>query len=101
MESVKDLFRGIVGKNFDTDQALRDVDYGDRAQELLDNEMLQKALSDIREQIKEEMVSIPVSNTEGLVRLRYVARAHEMFESYLTNMIENGKVSKNLLSEYK
>lgn len=78
-----------------------DITAGNRAQRLLDDEVLTKAFADVRVAIFERWESAPIRDTEGQHELKLMLRILTDVRSTLELAVMNGKIAADELRMQK
>jgi hypothetical protein len=84
------------------DRALQsDVDRAEHANRLLNDQLLQDALSAIRDEVVRTWVDCPARDAEGKEALWQLARTADKFENLLRGYIETGKLATANLKHFE
>ena len=73
---------------------MNEIDRGNRAQALLDDETLQQAFADVREAILGQIESCPLRDTEGAEKLRLMLKLLRDLQANLETAVSNGKLAE-------
>lgn len=79
----------------------RDVDRAEHAQRLLNDELLQAALSAIKADVVQMWIDCPARDTQGKEALWQLAKTADKFTAILQGHIETGKVSRDKLKRFE
>lgn len=74
---------------------------GRRAQELLDNELLQEALKAIADEVSAQWLQCPARDKEGKEALWQLAKTADKFKAVLTGYVQTGKLATEQLKRYE
>lgn len=80
---------------------LAQVDKGQTARELLENELLQDALAAIEKEIAAQWLACPARDKEGKEALWQLAKTAEKFRGILTGYVETGKLAAEQLRRFE
>jgi hypothetical protein len=71
-----------------------EVLHGREAQAVLDNEAFKRAMSIIRDSVREQWLACPIRDKEGQTLLLQLAKLTEKFESTLIGMVKSGEFAQ-------
>lgn len=74
---------------------------GIRAQQLLDDELLQEALKAIADEVSAQWLACPARDKEGKEALWQLAKTADKFKGILTGYVQTGKVAAEQLKRYE
>lgn len=74
---------------------------GRRAQELLDNELLQEALKAIADEVSAQWLACPARDKDGKEALWQLAKTADKFKGVLTGYIQTGKLATEQLKRFE
>lgn len=80
---------------------MNDIDRGNRAQALLDDETLQAAFANVREAILTQIEGCPIRDTEGAEKLRLMLKLLRDVKANLETAVSNGKIAEVELTQEK
>lgn len=66
---------------------------GNLAREVLDNEVFQWAMTQIRDEVIQQWASSPVRDADGREKLWLILKASEKFEAILKTTLDTGKLA--------
>lgn len=72
---------------------------GDRAENLLNDELLQETLNGLEESYTEALLKVPAKEIDGIVRFRDAVNIVRLVKDHLHEFVENGKLAKRRLDE--
>lgn len=79
----------------------RDLDRGEHAQRLLNDQLLQDALNAIKAEVVKTWVDCPARDKEGKEALWQLAKTADKFEALLKGYIETGKLAAANLKHFE
>lgn len=74
---------------------------GRRAQELLDNELLQEALKALSDEVQVQWLACPARDKEGKEALWQLAKTADKFKAVLAGYVQTGKLAADQLKRYE
>ena len=74
---------------------------GLKAKEILEDEIVQEALTAIRNKYMEEWKKSPARDTEGRERIYVMMKIVDSFETHLNGYIAEGKLAEKILTDEK
>ena len=80
---------------------LNNIQRGERAREILENELFIESFEVIEQEIIEQWKSAPARDVEGREKLYLLLKLSEKYKSALTRVIETGKLSKQELGHQR
>lgn len=81
-----------------TDKTERDIFRGERAQRLLEDELLTEAFATIEQEYTRKWLESPERDVEGRERLRLMIKSLHRLRTELTVVLQTGQVAKHNLT---
>lgn len=82
-------------------KARQEQERGWKAQELIDNELLNNALSAIEEEVVKQWEACPARDAEGKEALWQLYKTSKKFRSLLLGYVQTGKLATDNLKRYE